>query len=153
MPIVAYLSSKGLAHAKDKQRFDLSWIKYGKKIKKIKKLLSEKIKYTKSSGNVFADFGFPNPEEADAKSDLAILITNIIKQRKLTQARAAKLMGIDQPKVSKIVKGLLSEFTMERLMKYLVSLGFDIEIRLTQSKVMNPSIHVSRSSSIRSLNV
>lgn len=123
-----------------------------KKTKKVKTLSTEKIEYTKSSGNVFADFGFPNPEEADAKSDLAILITSIIKHRKLTQAKAAKLMGIDQPKVSKIMKGLLSEFTIERLMNYLVMLGFDIEIKATQNRTTHPSIHVARLTNIRRVN-
>lgn len=123
-----------------------------KKTKRTKKVKPEKIEYEVSSGNVFADVGFPNPEEADAKSDLAILIRSMIKQRKLTQGQAAKLMRIDQPKVSKIMRGLLSEFTLERLMKYLLSLGFDIEIKPTLSRTLVPSIHVNRTSHLRRLN-
>jgi predicted XRE-type DNA-binding protein len=113
-----------------------------KKRKAAKKPSLENIEYEMSSGNVFQDFGFPNPEEADAKSDLALIISSIIKQRKLTQEQAARLMGIDQPKVSKITKGLLSEFTIERLMRYLLSLGFDIEIKPIASKTLSPAIHV-----------
>jgi len=71
---------------------------------------SEEIEFTVGSGNVYADFGLPNPEDAKAKAELAMLITNIIKRRGMTQQEAAELMGIDQPKVSKIVRGLLSEF-------------------------------------------
>jgi len=115
-----------------------------KKLKKTKKAQPEKPEYEVSSGNVFVDFGFPNPEEADAKSDLAFLISSIIKKRNLTQEQAAQLMGIDQPKVSKITRGMLSEFTIERLMKYLLCLGFDIEIKPILSKRPIPSIHVVR---------
>lgn len=122
-----------------------------KKPKRNKKKAKEKIKYEVSSGNLFADFGYPNPEEADAKSDLAFLIRSIIKQRKLTQEKAAELIGIDQPKISKIMRGLLSDFTMERLMNYLVFLGVDIEIKPT-IRTSTPSIHVSKKSTHRRLN-
>jgi len=59
------------------------------------------------SGNVFEDLGYPNPEEAQAKADLSRQIHQIIKNRKLTQKQAAAIMGIDQPKVSDIVKDIL----------------------------------------------
>lgn len=88
----------------------------------------ENIEYSVSSGNVYADFGFSNPEEAKTKADLAMLITEIIKEKDLTQQQAADLMNIDQPKVSKIIRGLLSEFSIERLLKFVLALGFDIEI-------------------------
>lgn len=124
-----------------------------KEVKRSKKKHEEKIEYEFGSGNVFVDFGYPNPEEADAKSDLAFLIRSIIKKRKLTQAAAAKLIGIDQPKVSKIIRGLLSEFTIERLMNYLVHLGVDIEIKPVFNKSILPSIHVSRTNSQRRLSI
>jgi predicted XRE-type DNA-binding protein len=113
-----------------------------KKIKKIKGRIEE-IEYEKSSGNIFKDFGFPNPEEAEAKAELAYLIRSVIKKKKLTQQQAAKLMDIDQPKVSKITRGILSEFTIEWLMNCLIALGFDIEIKAIKSKSSNPSIHVA----------
>lgn len=108
----------------------------------------KEIEYTVGSGNVYADFGFPNPEEAKAKADLAMIITSIIKARKLNQNQAAKLMGIDQPKVSKITRGILSEFTLERLMRFMLCLGFDIELTPKPHKLKNtfPSIHVTSSS-------
>ena len=123
-----------------------------KKRKSTKKPIPENVEYEVSSGNVFQDFGFPNPEEADAKSDLALIISSIIKQRKLTQREAAKLIGIDQPKVSKLMRGLLAEFTIERLMKYLLSLGFDIEIKPKESIALVPSIHV-KSSTLKRLGI
>lgn len=104
----------------------------------------EGIEYPLSSGNVYADFGFSNPEEARIKADLALLITEIIKQRGLTQQQAAGLMNIDQPKVSKITRGLLAEFSIERLLKFVLALGFDIEITPRPHKTKNtpPSMHI-----------
>lgn len=105
---------------------------------------SENIEYSISSGNVYADFGFSNPEEAKAKADLAMLITEIIKEKDLTQKQAADLMNIDQPKVSKIIRGLLSEFSIERLLKFVLTLGFDIEIKPKphKTKTTLPSMHI-----------
>jgi predicted XRE-type DNA-binding protein len=88
----------------------------------------EEIEIIASSGNVYADTGHPNPEEAMAKAELAILISDAIKRKKLTQKKAAELMGVDQPKVSAIIRGQLSGFTMDRLFRFLLALGVDIVI-------------------------
>lgn len=80
------------------------------------------------SGNVFADLGLPRPEERLAKSQIASAIQEAIKSRGLTQAQAAALMSIDQPRVSKIIRGRLSEFSLEWLITRLLSLGLDVEI-------------------------
>lgn len=101
----------------------------------------EEIEYVVGSGNVFKDFNYPNPEEAQAKSDIAALIREYIKESELTQEEAAIMMGVDQPKVSKITRGILNEFTLEWLMYCLVRLGFDIEIKAKESKNPSPSIH------------
>ena len=73
-----------------------------------------------------------------------MLITEIIKEKDLTQQQAADLMNIDQPKVSKIIRGLLSEFSIERLLKFVLALGFDIEItpKLHKAKSTLPSMHI-----------
>jgi predicted XRE-type DNA-binding protein len=84
--------------------------------------------YTVSSGNVFADLGLPNPEEALAKAELAHKITVLIMRRGLTQAQAAKLLGVDQPKVSSLIRGRLTGFSIERLLRFLLRLGQDIRI-------------------------
>lgn len=112
--------------------------------KKSPKKNLEEIEFAVGSGNVYADFGFTNPEEAKIKAELAMLITAIIKDKSLTQKQAAELMRIDQPKVSKITRGLLSEFSIERLLKFILLLGFDIEIKPKPHKVKNtlPSMHV-----------
>lgn len=84
--------------------------------------------YTESSGNIFADLGLPDADELLAKADLAIQISRIIEERALTQAQAAELLGVDQPKVSALVRGRLEGFSMERLYRFLNALGQDVEI-------------------------
>jgi predicted XRE-type DNA-binding protein len=111
--------------------------------KRKQKIKTEEMEYTISSGNVYADFGHPNPEEAQTKAELAMAITAIIKEKNLNQQQAAELMGIDQPKVSKITRGLLSEFTIERLMRFLLNLSYDIELKLKKhTKKTTPVIQV-----------
>ena len=88
------------------------------------------IAVTPSSGNVFADLGFAEPEEELARAQLASRIQQIIKRRRLTQVAAASLMGIDQPKVSALLNGRLTNFSSARLMRLLTALGQDVEIVL-----------------------
>ena len=68
------------------------------------------IGYTESSWNVFHDLGLSNPEEALAKAEIARKIHDIIKEKKLTQAKAAKILEISQPKVSLLLRGYLTDF-------------------------------------------
>jgi predicted XRE-type DNA-binding protein len=86
------------------------------------------IPVTPSSGNVFTDLGFAEPEEELTKAQLASHIRQIIKRRHLTQVGAAALMGVDQPKVSALLNGRLANFSSERLMRLLTALGQDVEI-------------------------
>jgi len=86
------------------------------------------IPVTPSSGNVFADLGFAEPEEELTKAELASQIRQAIKRRRLTQVAAAALMGIDQPKVSALLNGRLTNFSTDRLMRLLTALGQDVEI-------------------------
>lgn len=84
--------------------------------------------YILSSGNVFADLGLPKPDDLLAKAELAAKIVREIQRRRLTQSAAAAILGIDQPKVSALKQGKLSGFSIERLMRFLVHLGRDVEI-------------------------
>lgn len=86
------------------------------------------ISVTPSSGNVFADIGVADPEEALAKAQLASRIREVVRRSRLTQAAAAAVMGIDQPKVSALLNGRLTNFSSERLMRLLTRLGQDVEI-------------------------
>ena len=86
------------------------------------------IPVTESSGNVFADMGLPEGEEELTRAQLASHIRQVIKRRRLTQVAAAALMGIDQPKVSALFNGRLSNFSSDRLMRLLTALGQDVDI-------------------------
>src|SRR5918996_997289 len=86
------------------------------------------IKVTAGSGNVFADLGLAEPEEELTKAQLASHIRQVIKRQRLTQVAAASLMGIDQPKVSALLNGRLANFSSERLMRLLTTLGQDVDI-------------------------
>jgi predicted XRE-type DNA-binding protein len=81
-----------------------------------------------SSGNVFADLQVEEPEAALAKAEIAHAISEIIDARQLTQAQAAALLEIDQPKVSALVRGRLSGFSIDRMLRFLVALDRDVEI-------------------------
>ena len=84
--------------------------------------------YIVSSGNVFEDLGHPRAAEALAKAELARKITALIAKRGLTQAAAADVLKIDQPKMSALVRGRLAGFSLDRLVRFLVLLGSDVEI-------------------------
>jgi predicted XRE-type DNA-binding protein len=99
--------------------------------KKLKKKSLDGIEYTEGSDNIFADIGIPNPEEAMAKAQVAMRIGDTIKKKKLTQAKAAKILKISQPKVSLLLRGYLTDFSLERLLRFLNDLGQDVCITIT----------------------
>ena len=86
------------------------------------------------SDNVFKDLGDANPEERLAKSELVQKINAIIKKNKWTQARTAKVVGIPQPKVSLLSKGIVSGFSLGKLMTILNKLDQDIDIVIHEKK-------------------
>jgi predicted XRE-type DNA-binding protein len=92
--------------------------------------MSEEIKVQSSSGNVFADLGLANSDELLIKAELVRQISNLIDSKRLTQTEAAKILGIDQPKVSALLNGKLSGFSTDRLFRFLNALGSDVEIRV-----------------------
>ncbi|MFZ0562046.1 MAG: helix-turn-helix transcriptional regulator [Terriglobales bacterium] len=82
-------------------------------------------------GNIFADLGVADPERARAKADLVDRIVDIIGERKLTQVQAGKVLGVDQSKVSALMRGGLTEFSLERLLRFLLLHGQDVHISVT----------------------
>ena len=96
--------------------------------------MKKKSEYEESSGNVFADLGIENPEEALAKSELARQIAKLIKNKKLTQKQAAEIIGIDQPKISALIRGRLRSFSLERLIRFLNELGQILSIKCVLPK-------------------
>lgn len=88
----------------------------------------EKIEVFVGSGNVYEDLGLPNSDELFAKGTLVIELQRTVESRRLTQAEAARLMGVDQPKVSRLFRGHFKGFSTQRLLTMLARLGRDIEI-------------------------
>ncbi len=93
--------------------------------------MTNEIDHTVSSGNVFADIGVANSDEVATKADLALEINRLIECRGLTQIEAAKVLGINQPKVSALARGKLDGFSIERLLRFHANLGTDVQIVLT----------------------
>ena len=87
-----------------------------------------KIEHEVGSGNIFADIGLPNAEEHLIKAQLVYKIDILMEARGLKQTQAASLFGIRQPDVSKMLRGDFRQFSVERLMRFLVALGQDVEI-------------------------
>jgi predicted XRE-type DNA-binding protein len=80
------------------------------------------------SRNVYADLRYPDPDDMMVKAQLVTTIGDIIRQRGLTQDKAAELLGLTQPKVSKLLKGQFRGISERRLLRCLTSLGRDVEI-------------------------
>ncbi|PSB25937.1 transcriptional regulator [filamentous cyanobacterium Phorm 46] len=101
--------------------------------------MSKEIDIQVSSGNIFADLGMPNSDEMLMKAELVRQITELINQRKLNQLQAAEVLGIDQPKVSALMRGKLTGFSTERLFRFLNALGCDVQI-VVKPKLKSPAI-------------
>jgi predicted XRE-type DNA-binding protein len=101
--------------------------------------------YEIGSGNVFKDLGIPNAEEHLVKAQLVFKIHTIMKSRGLKQAEAADLLGIKQPDVSKMLRGDFKQFSVERLLRFLVALNQDVEIVVTPHRGRSEmaALHVS----------
>ena len=93
---------------------------------------AEDARVTPSSGNVYRDVGFP-PRQAEhllIRSDLMIALRSLIKERGLTQARAARLLGVTQPRVSDLVRGRIQLFSIDALVEMLARAGVGVSVRL-----------------------
>jgi len=101
--------------------------------------------YEIGSRNVFKDLGVPNAEEHLIKAQLVFKIGTIMKERRLKQVEAADLLGIRQPDVSKMLRGQFRQFSVERLLRFLVALNQDVEIVVKPHRGRDnaPALHVS----------
>ncbi|MDA9466746.1 helix-turn-helix domain-containing protein [Bradyrhizobium sp. CCBAU 53415] len=90
--------------------------------------MSKAIKATAGSDNIFADLGFANPEEELLKAKLVRELRAIIKRRKLTQTRAAELLGLKQPDVSALVTGRVGKFSIDRIVRCLDRLNYRVDV-------------------------
>ena len=98
---------------------------------------------TQSSGNVFADLGFANPEQEQLKADLTLQIYRTLKARGLTQTKAGELLGIKQPHVSSLMRGRSGTFSVGRLMEFLTALGQDVEITVRPTRKQHGEMSVT----------
>jgi predicted XRE-type DNA-binding protein len=101
--------------------------------------------YETGSRNVFKDIGVPNAEEHLVKAQLVFKIDTIMKARRLKQVDAADLFGVRQPDVSKMLRGEFRQFSVERLLRFLVALDQDVEIVVKPHRDRSnaPALHVS----------
>lgn len=81
-----------------------------------------------SSGNIFADLGFPNPEEHLVKVELVSKIDQLLRARGLTQVDAAKLLGLKQPDLCRLLRGRVRGYSVDRLLRFLAALNQDVQI-------------------------
>lgn len=105
----------------------------------------KKNRYEIGSGNVFKDLGIPNAGDHLIKAQLVYRIDRILKSRRLTQSQAASILGIKQPDVSKMLSGEFRQFSVERLLGFLVSLGHDVKITIKPHSPGAPpaALHIS----------
>jgi predicted XRE-type DNA-binding protein len=101
--------------------------------------------YETGSRNVFQDIGVPNAEEHLVKAQLVFKIDTILKRRGMKQADAAELLGVRQPDISKMLRGEFRQFSVERLLRFLVALNQDVEIVVKPHRGRNdaPALHVA----------
>ena len=102
---------------------------------KARAIADKALKVERGSGNVFADLGLPNPDLALAKAELVRRIRDLIAEQALTQAKAAQLLGLDQPKVSALVRGRVAGYSIDRLFRYLNALGQRVEITVRATEI------------------
>ena len=101
--------------------------------------------YEVGSGNVFKDIGVPNAEEHLVKAKLVLKIDAIMKRRRMKQKEAAELFGVCQPDISNMLHGEFRQFSVERLLHFLVKLDQDVEIVVKPHRNRHnpPALHVS----------
>ena len=101
---------------------------------KAKKTSKRESHVTESSGNVFEDLGLPNPEQELLKAQLTLQIYTILKNSGMTQVEIAKILGVQQPQVSLLMRNRAGNFSVGRLMEFLTALRQDVEITVRPSR-------------------
>jgi len=101
--------------------------------------------YEVGSENVFKDIGVPNADEHLVKAQLVYKIDTLMKKRRMKQTEAAALFGVRQPDISRMLRGEFRQFSVERLLRFLVKLDQDVEIvvRPRRDRHHTPALHVS----------
>ncbi|MGL5117268.1 MAG: helix-turn-helix domain-containing protein [Beijerinckiaceae bacterium] len=106
--------------------------------------MTARIEHEKGSENLFADIGLPNADEHLVKAKLVFKIDGLMRERGMKQVEAAQLFGVKQPDVSKMLHGDFRQFSVERLLRFLVALGQDVEIIVKPYRgTTAPALHVT----------
>ena len=93
-----------------------------------KRMTMAKLRYELSSGNIFADLGIPEAADHKIKAGLVTKLASIMRERGLTQTAAAKLTGVSQPDLSRLLRGRFRDYSATRLMKMIANLDSEVEI-------------------------
>ena len=101
---------------------------------KVPKRRNAVARVTEGSGNVFADLGLPNPEQELVKAQLTLQIYTILKDSGMTQVEIAKILGVQQPQVSLLMRNRAGNFSIGRLMEFLTALRRDVEITVRPTR-------------------
>jgi predicted XRE-type DNA-binding protein len=96
--------------------------------------MNDEINYTVSSGNVFEDIGIPDADLHLVKAKLVNQISRAVWMKQLTQIQVAEIMGIDQPKVSDLLRGKFRGYSVDRLLRFLNALGHDVKIVVSEGQ-------------------
>lgn len=99
--------------------------------------------FTPSSGNVFADLGLPDPDQDLIKANLVHAVADVIRGRGLSQKEAASLLDTDQAKVSAILRGRISGFSTDRLIRFLARLGHNVTITVDRKETAQGAVTVA----------
>ncbi len=91
----------------------------------------KKVTVTRGSGNVFADLGLPNAGAELAKGKLIVALAGAIQAKGLKQTEAARLLGLTQPKISKLLRGDSRGFSTDKILNLLVQVGRNVDIEVT----------------------
>jgi predicted XRE-type DNA-binding protein len=109
---------------------------------KSKKTRGRIVSIVEGSGNVFADLGLPNPERELLKAQLTLQIYNILKGSGMTQVEIARILGVQQPQVSLLMRNRAGNFSVGRLMEFLTALRQDVEITVRPSRKEHGALSV-----------
>lgn len=99
--------------------------------------MTKRLKITRGSGNVFRDLGFSEAEAQNLllRTDLMIRIEKLVKDSGLTQQEAAKILGVTQPRLNQLLKGKITEFSLDALVNMLASAGLKVELTVKKAPI------------------
>ena len=95
-----------------------------------------------SKANIFADIQFPNPEQELLKAQLSLQIYSILRDSGMTQVEIAKILEVQQPQVSLLMRNRAGNFSVGRLMEFLTALRQDVEIRVRPTRKEHGAVSV-----------